>query len=135
MAALKLTDKQSKFLETFCDCVEDGVEEGEARRLAKEAAGYAQSTTFHHIMSDEMIDAMLHYANRRLALGIPKAIGKLNSVMDDPTQEGVSHILNAVASWLDRGGVTKKESKEITVKAPTGLVYLPPKAPLDEPIE
>lgn len=130
--ASKLTEKQQKFVDVYIELLEAGENDGEARKVAREAAGYAPTTSMTHIISGEVQEYLIDWSNKRLALGLPKAINKLNFVIDNPEEKGNANLLAAINTWLDRGGVTKKESKEVTLKIPTGLVILPAKAPLDE---
>ena len=41
--ANKLTDKQRIWVDTYCDAIEEGLSVREAKRLAKETAGYAET--------------------------------------------------------------------------------------------
>lgn len=130
---MALTEKQQKFVDAFCEAVDNGVKGREAQHQAKQLAGYAPTTALRDIVTEDMVTEMLSYANRRMVMGIPDAINKLEGIMHDPTQDGAKTLLDTISQWLDRSGVIKKESREVIIKAPTGIVVMPPKAELDEP--
>lgn len=132
---MALTDKQAKFVDAYCEAIEAGVKRTEATSFAKEQAGYSPTTVLRDIISDDMATEIMSYANRRLVMMLPTGIDKLESIIDDPTQEGAKVTLDAIGQLFDRGGIVKKESKEVTIKAPTGVVFLPAKVALDEPTE
>lgn len=130
---MSLTDKQQKFVDTFLEFVESGITEKEARLMAKREAGYAETTLYRHIFVEEVKQAIIEGTNLRLVTLLPKAVNKIDSVLDNPEQGGAARLLEAAAQVLDRGGVVKKEAREVTIKAPTGIVIIPSKKPLDEP--
>lgn len=132
MSVEKLTTRQQKFVDVYIELVEAGEHDRAARASAKEAAGYSPTTMMVDIISDVMQEYMIQWSNKRLALGLPKIINKLDFVIDNPEEKGNANLLAGINTWLDRGGVTKKESREVTLKVPNGLVILPAKAPLDE---
>jgi hypothetical protein len=57
----------------------------------------------------------------------PKAVKKVLDVLDNPHKQGAKTQLDAAQSILDRAGIAKRERLEVEVKAPSGLVFLPPK--------
>jgi hypothetical protein len=126
-----ITDKQTLFLDTFLEALEAGVSEAEAFRTAKQFAQYSDNTSKRDILTDDVYTEIQTYYNRKMVMKLSKADRKMDSLLDDPAQDGASVLLAAVNSVHDRGGVIKKESKEITIKAPTGVVFMPAKAELD----
>ena len=128
---MALTEKQTTFLDSFCDAIEAGVTEGEAFRTAKTIAGYSENTQKRDIISDEVADELRAYGNRRLVMTLPKALKKFDGLIDDPEQGGAPVLLNTLNSLFDRSGLIKKEAKEVTIKAPTGIVVMPGKVELD----
>lgn len=129
---MALTAKQQAFLDLYCEAIESGtMTDKEARLHAKNTAGYSEYTTYADIINEDMVTAILAYANQRLVMGIPKAVKKLESVVDDPSQDAAKILLDAVGQWMDRGGIIKKESREVIIKAPTGIVVMPAKIALD----
>lgn len=128
---MAITDKQTVFLDTFLEALEAGVAEAEAFRTAKQFAGYSDNTSKRDIFTDDVYTEIQSYYNRKMVMKLVTADTKLDSLLKDPSQDGASVLLAAVNSVQDRGGVIKKESKEILIKAPTGLVFMPAKAELD----
>jgi hypothetical protein len=128
---MALTDKGRLFVDAFCDAVDTGVAEKEAYALAREAAGYAETTSRRDILSEDVVSAIQAHYNSTMAMKLAKATAKMDSILDDPEQGGATVLLAAVNSVFDRGGLIKKESKEVTIKAPTGIVVMPSKAELD----
>lgn len=128
---MALTDKAKIFVEAFCDAVDGGVKEAEAYRAAKNIAGYSENTSRADILSEEVILAIQAHYSHSMVLKLSQANAKMDSILEDPEQGGAAVLLQAVNSVFDRGGVIKKESKEVTIKAPTGIVVMPSKAPLD----
>lgn len=129
---MALTEKQMIFVDTYCDAIEAGVRPNAARTAAKREAGYSENTTYRDIITDDMVTEIRNYATRKLALGIPTAIAKLESVLEDPNQPGAKVSLDALGQLLDRAAVSKKESKEVTITDASAVVVLPAKALLDE---
>lgn len=125
-----LSDKQEIFVEVYCRAAEDGLPKREAIRLAREAAGYAQTTSITHILTPKVQQAIIDDTNRRLAMLAPDAVNGIETVLKTPESKGASNLLAAAASVLDRVGVTKKEAQEITHKLESAIIILPPKAPL-----
>lgn len=128
---MALTKLQTVYLDTFLEALDAGVAVAEAYRIAKLEAGYSENTAKRDILTDEMYSEIQTYYNRRMVTKLAKADKKIDSLLDDPEQGGAAVLLNVVNSVLDRGGVIKKESREITIKAPTGIVVMPGKAELD----
>lgn len=128
--AEKLSEKQEIFIEIFCRATEDGLPRREAIRLAREAAVYAPTTSITHIWTPAVAQAILDDVNRRIAMLAPEAVNGLETVLRTPESKGAANLLAAVASILDRAGITKKETQEITLKSESAIIILPPKAPL-----
>lgn len=132
---MAITSKQVQFVDAFIECIEAGVAEGEAFRTAKAIAGYADATQKRDIITDDVSEELRAYGNRRLVQLLPKALRKFDGLIDDPEQGGAPVLLNTLNSLFDRSGLIKKESKEVTIKAPTGIVVMPSKAELDPEVE
>lgn len=128
---MALNEKQQIFVEAFCEALDAGVAESEAWKTAKTFAQYSENTARKDIMTDEMATAIQLYYNQKMVIKLAKANNKIDSLLEEPDQDGAAVLLGTVNSVLDRGGVIKKESKEITIKAPTGIVSMPPKGQLD----
>jgi hypothetical protein len=126
----ELSEKQEVFVEVYCQCIEDGLPKREAIRLARDAAHYAQTTSVTHILTSKVVQAILDNINKRLALAAPEALRGIEEVLSNPERKGASNLLAAAQTLLDRVGVTKKESQEVTLKVPSAVIILPPKAPL-----
>jgi hypothetical protein len=128
---MALTEKQKIFVDVFCEAISAGVSDQEAFNTAKMNAGYADSTVKRDIFVDEVLTEVQAYYNRVMVSRLGKAFRGLDSLLDEPDQKGAAVLLATVNSVFDRGGLIKKESKEITVKSPTGIVVMPSKAELD----
>lgn len=128
---MALTSKQTAFADTYLELLDAEVVEAEAFRQAKSFAQYADTTVRSDILSDEMLTYIQAYYNRAMIIRMAKASRKMDDLLDEPDSKGAAVLLGTVNSVFDRGGVIKKESKEITVKAPTGVVAMPPKVELD----
>lgn len=128
---MTLSAKQTTLIDTLLEAIEAGVSENEAWRTSKAIAGYSENTTKRDILTDEVVTEIQAYYNRKMVMRMAKADRKMDSLLDDPSQDGATILLGTVNSVYDRGGVLKKESKEIIVKSPTGLVFMPAKAELD----
>ena len=128
---MALTEKQIAFIDSYCDCIEAGVTDKEAFHTAKQIAGYSENTQKRDIINDDVAEELRAYGNRRLVQMLPKALRKFDGLVDDPEQGGAPVLLNTLNSLFDRSGLIKKEAKEVTIKAPTGIVVMPSKTELD----
>lgn len=128
---MSLTYKQTIFVDSYIDAIDAGFKPRIAFKMAKEAAGYSENTYKRDIINDEITTEILAHANRHMVMKIPEALNMFDSLLDDPTQDGAAIKLNALNSFFDRSGIIKKESKEVTIKSPTGIVFLPAKGDLD----
>lgn len=131
---MSLNEKQQTFVNAFCEALDANVVYAEAFRTAKVFAGYAENTSKRDVLTDEMLQEIQAHYNRDMVVRLAKASKELEGLLDEPNQDGATVLLATVNSVLDRGGLIKKESKEITIKAPTGIVSMPPKGELD-PVE
>lgn len=129
---MALNDKQQVFVDNFCELLDAGVSESDAYAKAKELADYSVNTSRRSILSDDVVEAIRAHYNQKMVLRLSKASNGLDSLLDDPAQDGAAVLLGAVNTTFDRGGVIKKETKEVVIKAPTGVVVLPPKATPDQ---
>lgn len=126
----ELTDKQLIFIAVFCESMEQGLPKREALKIAKEAAGYASTTSTTDILTPKVTETIIAEQNKRLVLLAVRAVSKVEDVLDEPESKGAANALAAAFGVLDRVGLTKKESQSITVTTPSAIVILPPKAPL-----
>jgi hypothetical protein len=95
-------------------------------RKAANVAGYSQKTPISQIMNS-VREEVIKKADTLLAMNSPKAVKKVLDVLDNPHKQGAKTQLDAAQSILDRAGIAKRERLEVEVKAPSGLVFLPPK--------
>lgn len=122
--AKKFTEKQQKFLDAL-------VETGDYQ-AAKKAAGYHVGTPYKDIIrGDEFVAEIKHALNQYMVLHAPKAVHSLVHLMNNPAEIGGAVMRGAATDVLDRVGLSKQDSLEVTVKQPDGVVVLPPKKPID----
>lgn len=126
------TEKQTKFKDAYVSFIEGGMSDRQAKRLAKQEAGYAESTNLSDIMSDDLMQEILTDLQRKMTLLAIKAVEKQCEVLENPDAKGTTNLQAAINSVLDRVGIAKKESREITLVSPTGVVFLPAKQPLQD---
>lgn len=130
MAEHRDTEKKQKFVEAFADARENGVPEKEALKMALLEAGYSDTTRLSVVLKG-MGDEFIQYGDMKLKLKIPTAVSAIEEVFNDPDNRGNPNRLAAAASVLDRAGVLKKESREVTVQMPSGIAFMPAKVPVD----
>lgn len=123
------TQQQQIFIDVFVlECLNKGTEYHTAALMAKEAAGYADSVGVWNIMNTEGVKkGIVEACQSYLTSELPKATRKVIELLDDPTKEGSRRILEVASSIMDRVGLIKKESVEMDIKAPDGVVLLPAK--------
>lgn len=122
----ELTPQREIFLETYFAQIKQGKSRSAAAEEAKRVAGYSENTWVSKILislSDEIVARSI----QELAMVLPRAVHRVEKVLDDPMQEGSRTILEAAASIMDRAGVVKRNQTDVTVKQPDGLIVLPPK--------
>lgn len=132
---MALTDKQKKFKEAYIVLLEGGMDERNAKRLAKAEAGYSESTNLSDIMTDDLVQEFITDSQRRLAFMTVKAVIKQDEILDTPELKSNGNLQAAINSVLDRTGIAKKESREVTLVSPTGIIIMPGKKPLDPETE
>jgi len=114
----ELTTKQQTFLQVLFD------EAGGDYTKAKQLAGYSAGTSSSEVLrslKDEVVELTKEY----LAMNAPRAATAMINVLNDPSQLGNQHRLNAAKELLDRIGIHKTDKVEVTT--PSGIMLLPPK--------
>lgn len=112
-----MTPNQEKFLEVlFTEAKGD-------YKIARELAGYSPTTSIKSI-TDSIKKEIAEATREYLALLGPKAVGKLEFILDNPTELGVDNILKATNSILDRAGFKDKDTQ---VDTPNYIFILPEK--------
>lgn len=122
--AKNFTEKQKKFLATL-------VETGNYQ-AAKKAAGYHVGTPYADIVGGEEFSAAVKHAlNEYMVLHAPQAVHSLIHLMNNPAEIGGAVMRGCATDILDRVGLSKQDSLEVTVKQPDGIVLIPAKKPID----
>ena len=125
---MTITNKHKIFVDKF---LEHGKLTGnyrEAAEIAGKEAGYSPNTSFAEIFnSDGVKELFMKSVGIELARIVPKLLHALEAVIDNPATPGAKNIIAAAATLLDRAGVTKVEKIDMEVKAPDGVIVLPPK--------
>ncbi len=119
MEKKKLTERQQIFVDALM---------GEAAgdiRAAMDIAGYSPNTTIKEAV-EPVKDDIVEAAQLMMAMNAPKAAVGLTNVITDPSALGARNIVAAAKEILDRAGVAKRETLEVT--GPEGGIFiLPPK--------
>tara|TARA_R110001592_G_scaffold22764_4_gene90177 strand:- start:2585 stop:2956 length:372 start_codon:yes stop_codon:yes gene_type:complete len=119
MEKKKLTERQQMFVDALM---------GEAAgdiRSAMDIAGYSSNTTIKEAV-EPVKDDIVEAAQLMMAMNAPKAAVGLTNVITDPSALGARNIVAAAKEILDRAGVSKRETLEVT--GPEGGIFiLPPK--------
>ena len=114
-----LTERQELFLDKLT---------GEANgdlRTAMTMAGYSETTGIREVIRP-IQDDVIAAASMMLAVNAPKAAASMVGLLQDPNVLGARNLVAASKEILDRSGVVKKETLELTGAA-GGLFILPPK--------
>ena len=116
--ARELSTKQQTFLQVLF---------GEANgdyTTAKTLAGYSDTTSAIGVVRT-LKDEVLELTREYLAMNGPRAARSMVDVLNNPSEVGNQHRLNAAKELLDRVGIHKTDKVEVT--APSGIMLLPPK--------
>ena len=116
--ARELSTKQQTFLQVLF---------GEANgdyTTAKTLAGYSDTTSAIGVVRT-LKDEVLELTREYLAMNGPRAARSMVDVLNNPSELGNQHRLNAAKELLDRVGIHKTDKVEVT--APSGIMLLPPK--------
>ena len=114
----ELTTKQQTFLQVLFD------EAGGDYSRAKQLAGYSDKTSPSEVLRS-LKDEVLELTKEYLAMNAPRAATAMVNVLNDPSQLGNQHRLNAAKELLDRIGIHKTDKVEVST--PNGIMLLPPK--------
>ncbi len=100
-------------------------------RKAMRHAGYSDTTAVSEIiqsLSEEIKDR----ANKIILMNAPKAAVRMGELLDNPSMNAGSNLLKTSQEILDRAGVTKKSEPTLSdLKAPGGVILLPPKGSVE----
>lgn len=120
----QFTEKQEAFLNAL-------VEYGDYN-AAKKAAGYSPSTIYRDIIcNDEMVSEVKRRLQQYMVLHAPQAVKSLVDLMNNPAEIGGAVKRGSATDILDRVGLSKQESLEVTVKQPDGIIVLPARKEID----
>lgn len=112
------TEQQQMFLDALAPC-------GGKVRAAMDVAGFSKSTPERYIIN-LLHEEIVEIANKLLAASAVQAAVALTGVLDNPESLGNSHTINASKEILDRGGVIKKSTDDISVGKNTGGILILP---------
>lgn len=116
----KFTELQEKFM----DCL---FENGGNKRQAIKDAGYHYKTPISKVMTEKVTAEIIRRAQQELSSTAPKAVLKLEGVLDDPTKPGNREVLQAAKEVLDRVGLAREERVKHEIETPNAIFVLPPK--------
>lgn len=121
-----LTEGQKAFLDALFL-----PEVGGDYRKAMRQAGYSDTTSVAEIISS-LSEEIKDRANKIILMNAPKAAVRMGELLDKPGMEAGSNLLKTTQEILDRAGVTKKSEPTISdLKAPGGVILLPPKGSVE----
>jgi hypothetical protein len=99
---------------------------------AKKAAGYSPSTIYRDIIVDEeMASEVKRRLSQYMILHAPQAVKSLVELMENPATIGGAIKRGSATDILDRVGLSKQDSLEVTIKQPDGIIVLPTKKEID----
>jgi hypothetical protein len=98
---------------------------------AKVLAGYAPDYPWLKIV-EKAKEKLIEKYDAYLAFMASRGMMGLVDVMDNPHVPGSAVKLKAIIEILDRGGVTKKDSKEALTASPNYVFVLPAKNQINE---
>lgn len=114
------TEQQQLFLDALAPC-------GGKIRAAMTVAGFSKDTSERYIINI-LHEEIVEIANKLLAASAVQAACALTEVLDNPENLGNAHKINASKEILDRGGVIKKSTDDLsTGKNTGGILILPAK--------
>lgn len=117
-------------LEAFLDHLFDGNTIRHPNE-AKVMAGFPADYPWLKII-EQCREALIAKYDQYLTFMSAKGMMGLVDVMENPQIPGSAVKLKAVIELLDRGGVTKKENKEVALDSPNYVFILPSKATISE---
>lgn len=120
------TEQEKLFAEIYVEECRSLGDSKAAGAIALNKAGYPQSTRLNTVLK-RVKDLLVEVAVVELVKDIPKVLKSMGEVLDDPTVPGAKTTIALATTWLDRAGLIKKEESTVTVKAPDGILILPPK--------
>lgn len=120
---IQWTEKQRIYLDVL---FETG-----CQRQAKKEAGYSiNSRTRDILKSEEMLTEVKKLLQERMVMLGPKAVNKLEHLLDNPADVGGAVLRGTATDVLDRIGLGKQDSLEVHLKQPDGIIELPVKVPV-----
>lgn len=122
----RITPTQQEFLKILF-----GKAAGNLKTAAKEILG---TEDYSDLLTDELLNAIKRRADSELTMNVPKAIFIMQKMLDEPESMLYMDKLHKVAAdILDRAGVSKQERPSNNTMT-VGIVMLPNKIPLTEPV-
>ncbi len=112
------TAQQQLFLDALAPC-------GGKIRAAMTVAGFSKDTSERYIINI-LHEEIVEIANKLLAASAVQAAVALTEVLDEPENLGNSHKINASKEILDRGGVIKKSTDDLSIGKNTGGILILP---------
>lgn len=119
----ELTEQEELFIQLLFD---EEINPDNDPEVALELAGYPKGTSYIRLLRDiksTIQDDVQNYFLAKSAMAAKQltriAGGQLQSPFADK-------LISACTQVLDRAGVTKKDRQELEIKAPEGIVILPP---------
>lgn len=100
-------------------------------RKAMRHAGYSDYTAVSEVISS-LSEEIKDRANKIILMNAPKAAVKMGELLENPSVNSGGTLLKVAQDVLDRAGVTKKSETTINdLKAPGGVILLPPKGSVE----
>lgn len=122
----KLTPLQNDFLAALF---------GPAAGSLAEAAKATGVSDISQLMTDEFAAAIKQRADNEMLWNVPKAIHVMKNMLENPSQVmNMEKLLKVCTEFLDRSGLSKQE-RGLSGQGAIGLVFLPNKAIVQEPID
>jgi hypothetical protein len=101
-------------------------------RNAMRLAGYSDATSISEAM-EPIKEEVINQANSYLASLAPKAVRKMDKMLDDPNTPGAPNLMRVVESILNRVGLSeKKTGDDINLKVPSGGLFILPAKEMQE---
>lgn len=124
MTALSgLSEREKAFLDAVFDPVRNPKND---LNKAKTLAGYPEDVSLVSIIRNIKLCLQEDVQSFLLTKAI-RASQVLEEIMNDENPlPGSDKVIQAALQILDRAGITKKDKSEINIKAPDGVVILPP---------
>jgi hypothetical protein len=118
-----LTDQEQLFLEILFNEETNPFFDPE---FAKQEAGYPASVSSQRLM--RRLKSVMQEDVQSYLLGKAPLAAKVitNILKDENPSPSMDKLISAASQVLDRAGITKKDKQEIEIKAPEGIIILPP---------